>query len=72
MNINSRIKLLSKLGRFFSAYLKKNNNEFDKRLFNFTDKKVQEAIYQNSFFEISNPNPNLNLILNKRKSLVIS
>ena len=43
MNINSRIKLLSKLGRFFSAYLKKNNNEFDKRLFNLTEKKVQEA-----------------------------
>ena len=43
MNINSRIKLLSKLGRFFSAYLKKNNNEFDKRLFNFTEKKVQEV-----------------------------
>jgi len=54
MNINSRIKLLSKLGRFFSAYLKKNNNEFDKRLFNFTDKKVQEAIYQNSFFDFEN------------------
>ena len=54
MNINSRIKLLSKLGRFFSAYLKKNNNEFDKRLFNFTEKKVQEAIYQNSFFDFEN------------------
>ena len=37
-----------------TTYIHKNNNEFDKRLFNFTDKKVQEAIYQNSFFDFEN------------------
>ena len=54
MNINSRIKLLSKLGRFFSAYLNKNNNEFDEGLFYFTKKKIEEVKYQNSFFDSEN------------------
>lgn len=54
MNINSRIKLLSKLGRFFSDYLKKNKNEFDDRIFKFIDKKVEEVKYQNSFFDFEN------------------
>ena len=54
MIINSRIKLLSKLGRFFSDYLKKNKNEFDDRIFKFIDKKVEEVKYQNSFFDFEN------------------
>jgi len=40
MNINSRIKLLSKLGRFFSAYLKKNNDES-----NFVTKSEKKIIF---------------------------
>ena len=54
MNINSRIKLLTKLGRFFSDYLKKNNEEFNEILFNLTNKKVEEVKYQNSFFDFEN------------------
>jgi branched-subunit amino acid aminotransferase/4-amino-4-deoxychorismate lyase len=54
MNINSRIKLLSKLGRFFSDYLKKNNNEFDEIIFRNVDKKIEEVKHQNSFFDLDN------------------
>ena len=54
MNINSRIKLLSKLGRFFSDYLKKNNNEFTEIIFRNVDKKIEEVKHQNSFFDLDN------------------
>ena len=54
MNINSRINLLSKLGRFFSEYLKKTNNEFNEIIFRNVDKKIEEVKHQNSFFDLDN------------------
>ena len=54
MNINTRIKLLTKLGRFLLDYVENNNNEFNEIFFRNVDKKVKKVKHENSFFDFEN------------------
>ena len=51
MNLNNRITLFVKLGRFFSDYINNNLESLEKNKF---DKAINESILQNSFFSKKN------------------
>lgn len=51
MNLNNRITLFVKLGRFFSDYINNNLESFERNKF---DKAINESILHNSFFSKKN------------------
>ena len=51
MNLNNRITLFVKLGRFFSDYINNNLESLEKNKF---DKAINESILHNSFFSKKN------------------
>ena len=51
MNLNNRITLFVKLGRFFSDYINNNLESLERNKF---DKAINESILHNSFFSKKN------------------